>query len=147
MTIFQELKRRNVIRVAVAYVVAAWLLVSGADLILEVIGAEDWVLRAVVALLALGFLPAVIFAWAFEITPEGIKKESAVDRDNSITHNTAKKLDMVTIGLLVAAIAFVALDRFIPGIRTAETSPEAARFNTHSSSQARNPSRPRERLW
>ena len=121
MTIFQELKRRNVIRVAVAYVVAAWLLVSGADLVLEVIGAEDWVLRAVVALLALGFLPAVIFAWAFEITPEGIKKESAVDRDNSITHHTAKKLDMVTIGLLVVAIAFVALDRFIPGIRTAGT--------------------------
>ena len=130
MTIFQELKRRNVIRVAVAYVVAAWLLVSGADLILEVIGAEDWVLRAVVALLALGFLPAVIFAWAFEITPEGIKKESAVDRDNSITHNTAKKLDMVTIGLLVAAIAFVALDRFIPGIRTAVTNPEVESVNT-----------------
>ena len=114
MTIFQELKRRNVIRVALAYIVAAWLLVSVADLILEVIGAESWVLQAVVALSALGFVPAVIFSWAFEMTPEGIKKESEVNRGHSITQHTAKKLDMVTIGLLVAAIAFVALDRFIP---------------------------------
>jgi len=114
MSLFEELKRRNVIRVAIAYAVGAWLLVQGADLILDLVGAEAWVLRAVAGLLALGFIPAVIFAWAFEITPEGIKKEKDVDRTRSITRDTAKKLDYVTIGLLVGAIALVALDRMLP---------------------------------
>jgi TolB-like protein len=114
MSLFQELKRRNVIRVAIAYIVASWLLVQAADLVLDVIGAADWVLRSVVVLLALGFLPAVIISWVFEMTPEGVKKESEIDRGQSITHQTAKKLDMVTIGLLVAAIALVTLDRYLP---------------------------------
>ena len=112
--LFLELKRRNVFRVAIAYIVASWLLVQAADLVLDVIGAADWVLRSVVVLLALGFLPAVIISWVFEMTPEGVKKESEIDRGQSITHHTAKKLDMVTIGLLVAAIALVAIDRYLP---------------------------------
>ena len=96
MTIFQELKRRNVFRLTVAYVVAAWLLVSVADLVLEVIGAAEWVLQSVVALLVIGFIPAVIFAWAFEITPEGIQRESQVNRAQSIVFsgsNTARTRD------------------------------------------------------
>jgi len=114
MSLFEELKRRNVIRVGIAYAVGAWLLVQGADLILDLVGADDWVLRAVAGLLALGFIPAVVFAWAFEITPEGIKKEKEVDRTRSITHHTAKKLDIATMALLVGAIVLLALDRFIP---------------------------------
>jgi TolB-like protein/Tfp pilus assembly protein PilF len=114
--LFLELKRRNVFRVAIAYFVASWLLVQAADLVLDVIGAADWVLRSVVVLLALGFLPAVVISWVFEMTPEGVKKESEIDRGQSITHQTAKKLDMVTIGLLVAAITLVALDRYLPGL-------------------------------
>jgi TolB-like protein len=114
MSLFEELKRRNVFRVGIAYIVAAWLLVQVADLALDIIGAEDWVLRAVAALLAIGFVPAIIFAWAFELTPEGIKREKEVNRDTSITHVTAKKLDYVTIGLLVAVLAVVAIDRFLP---------------------------------
>lgn len=114
MSLFEELRRRNVFRVGIAYIVASWLLVQVADLALDVIGAEDWVLRSVVFLLALGFVPVVIFAWAFELTPEGIKREKDVNRDTSITNVTAKKLDYVTIGLLVAVVAVVALDRFLP---------------------------------
>jgi len=114
MSFFQELKRRNVIRVGIAYAVGAWLLVQGADLILDLIGAEDWLLRGVAGLLALGFIPAVIAAWVFEMTPEGIKKESEVDRTQSITGHTAKKLDMVTIALVIAAVGFVIVERYLP---------------------------------
>jgi TolB-like protein/Tfp pilus assembly protein PilF len=111
-----ELKRRNVIRVGIAYVVGSWLLVQAADLVFDLIGAEDWILRAVAAILALGFVPAILFAWAFEITPEGIKKEKDVIRTESVTHQTAKKLNIATMLLLVAAIGLLALDRFIPTV-------------------------------
>jgi len=114
MSLLEELKRRNVIRVAIAYAVGAWLLVQGADLILDLVGAEAWVLRAVAGLLALGFIPAVIFAWAFEITPEGIKKEKDVDRTRSITQDTAKKLDIATMVLVVGAVVLLAVDRMLP---------------------------------
>jgi len=84
------------------------------DLVLDVMGAPDIILRSLVAILALGFIPAVLFAWAFEMTPEGLKKEKEVDRTKSITHHTAKKLDIATMILLVAAISLLALDRFLP---------------------------------
>ncbi|HKX56548.1 MAG TPA: hypothetical protein VJN01_10610, partial [Xanthomonadales bacterium] len=109
-----ELKRRNVIRVGIAYLVGAWLLAQAADLVLDVMGAPDIILRSLVAILVLGFVPAVIFAWAFELTPEGIKREKEVNRDASITHVTARKLDFVTIGMLVAVLAVVAVDRLLP---------------------------------
>ena len=112
MGFFTELKRRNVIRVGIAYVVGAWLLAQVADLVLDVIGAPDVVLRSLVALLALGLAPALIFAWVFEMTPEGVKLESEVDRGQSITAQTGKKLNWVTILMLVAAVAFVAVDRY-----------------------------------
>src|SRR5690606_22633060 len=112
---FEELKRRNVIRGGIAYLVGAWLLAQAADPVLDVLGAPDIILQSLVAILALGFVPAVLFAWAFELTPEGIKREQEVNRDASITHVTARKLDYVTIGLLVAAIAVVAIDRLLPG--------------------------------
>ncbi len=98
----------------IAYAVASWLLVQAADLILDLMGAPDLLLRSLAALLALGFIPVVIFAWAFEMTPEGIKKESEIDRASSTTQVTAKKLDLITIGLLITAIALVAVDRFLP---------------------------------
>jgi TolB-like protein/Tfp pilus assembly protein PilF len=114
MSLFEELKRRNVIRVAIAYAVGAWLLVQGADLILDLVGADDWVLRAFAGLLALGFIPAVIFAWAFELTPEGIRKESQIDRTKSITPHTAKKLDIATIAFVIGAVVLLAVDRMLP---------------------------------
>jgi len=114
MSLFEELKRRNVFRVGIAYGVASWLLLQVVDLTLEVLDAEVWMLRAVVALLALGFIPVIIFAWAFELTPEGIKREAEVNRTGSITNVTARKLDYVTIGMLITAIAVVAVDRMLP---------------------------------
>jgi len=113
VNLFGELKRRNVFRVGIAYLVAAWLLVQAADLVLDVIGAPDVVLRSVVALLAIGFIPAVIFAWVYEMTPEGVKKASEIDLEQSITPRTGKKLDFVIVGLLVVAIGFLAFDRFL----------------------------------
>ena len=115
MGLFTELKRRNVIRVGIAYIVGSWLLAQAADLALDVIGAPDIVLRSLVVVLALGFFPAVIFAWAFEMTPEGLKRESEIDPSQSITGHTGKKLNLVTIAMLVAAVGFVAVERYLPG--------------------------------
>jgi TolB-like protein/Tfp pilus assembly protein PilF len=114
MGLITELKRRNVFRVGIAYIVGAWLLAQIADLVLDVIGAPDIVLRSVVAVLALGFLPAVVFAWVFEMTPEGVKKESEIDRSQSITGQTGKKLNLATIMLVIAAVVFVVAERYWP---------------------------------
>jgi len=113
MSLFVELKRRNVFRVTIAYVIAAWLVAQVADLVLENIGAPEWVIQTLFLMLALGFVAALIISWAYEVTPEGIKRERNVVRDDSITHVTAKKLDIITIGLLVLAIGLLAMDRFV----------------------------------
>lgn len=124
MGLFKELKRRNVIRVGITYIVGAWLLAQAADLALDVIGAPDIVLRTVVVLLALGLAPALIFAWVFEMTPEGVKRESEIDRSQSVTTETGKKLNVVTILLVIAAVGFVAVDRYLPG--RPDAAPEAS---------------------
>ena len=94
MTLFWgELKRRNVVRVAIAYAVVSWLLLQVADVVLDNIEAPTWVFQAILLLLVIGFPVAIIFAWAFELTPEGLKKEKDVDRSESITHMTGRKLD------------------------------------------------------
>jgi len=113
MSLFEELKRRNVFRVAVAYLVTSWLLLQVADVVLENISAPDWVIQAFMLMLGLGFPVALIFAWAFELTPEGIKKEKDVDRTRSITHQTGRKLDFTIIGILVIAVVFLLADRFL----------------------------------
>jgi TolB-like protein len=114
MGLFTELKRRNVFRVGIAYIVGAWLLAQVADLALDVIGAPDIVLRSLAVILALGFIPAVIFAWAFEMTSEGVKRESEVDRSQSITGQTGKKLNLVTILMVISAVVFVVIERYLP---------------------------------
>ena len=114
MSFFNELKRRNVFRVAAAYVVAGWLLMQVTDVFAPALRLPEWFPSAV-AFLLLAALPVVLFfAWAYEITPEGIKKEAEVERSASITRETAVKLDRLTIALIIAAIAVVALDRLIP---------------------------------
>jgi dienelactone hydrolase len=113
MSILQELKRRNVFRVAVAYVVAAWVITEVSSLILNIYESPDSVIRIIVALLALGLPFAMVFAWAFEVTPEGIKRESEVDRSRSVTHQTAKRLDLLTIGMVVVAAGLFSADRFL----------------------------------
>ena len=84
MGVLKELHRRNVFRVAVAYVVTAWLLLQVADIVFAAISAPLWVMQGFLSLLALGFIPTLLFAWAFEVTPEGIKHQSEVDRAQSI---------------------------------------------------------------
>jgi len=112
MSFFQELKRRNVFRVGIAYVVTSWLLMQVTDLVFPRIGLEDSAVTLVFALLAIGFIPALIFAWAFELTPEGLKKEKDVDRSQSITQTTGRKLDFAIIAVLVVALGYFAYDKF-----------------------------------
>lgn len=114
MSFFEELKRRNVVRVAILYVVAGWVVLQIADVLFEPLGLPDWTFRMVLALLALGFPFALIFAWVFELTPDGLKREREVDRNASVTGQTGRKMNLVIVVLLVLAIAGLALDRLLP---------------------------------
>jgi TolB-like protein/Flp pilus assembly protein TadD len=120
VSLFAELKRRNVFRVGIAYLVTSWLLIQIADTVFPRIGLPDSSITLVIALAALGFIPSVIIAWAFELTPEGIQRETDVDRSRPITRSTRHKLDFAIIGILIVALAyFVWESRFsdteIPG--------------------------------
>jgi adenylate cyclase len=106
--LFAELKRRNVYKVAVAYAVVAWLIIQAASILLPTFEAPEWVMKVIVLLLVLGFPAALIFSWAFEITPEGIVRETEVDAGRSITHHTGRKIVALTIVVaLIAAGLFV----------------------------------------
>ena len=113
MSLFNELKRRNVFRVGIAYSVAAWLLIQVTDIVFPRIGLPDSAVTLVIALLAIGFIPAVIFAWAFEMTPDGIKREKDVDRSKSITPTTGRKLDRMIIGVLVVLVGYLLVDKLV----------------------------------
>jgi len=125
LTIFAELKRRNVFRVAIAYVVVSWVIVQIVDVVLPVFDVPDWVPRLIFIILALGLVPVVVFAWAFEMTPDGIKKESEIDRSGSITSQTGRKLNYVTTGFLVIAIVLLLVERQLRPVVTAEPEPAA----------------------
>jgi TolB-like protein len=109
--------------VSVAYIVSAWLLAQAADLVLDAIGAPEWVMQSILLVLALGLAPVVFFSWAYEVTPEGIKRESEVDREKSITHVTGRKLDRTITFVLVLAVAYFAVDKFV--ITPSQTAPGA----------------------
>ena len=113
MLFFNELKRRNVFRVGAAYMVTAWLLIEVTETIFPLFGFGQTPARAVVIVLAIAFVPALIFAWVFEITPDGLKKEKDVDRRQSITDVTGHKLDYSVIGLLIVALGYFAYDKFV----------------------------------
>jgi TolB-like protein len=113
MSLFAELQRRNVVRVAIAYAVVAWLLAQVADIAFDNFGAPDWVPKSVLFVLILGFPLAVFFAWAFELTPEGVKREKDVDRSQSITNVTGRKLNRLIIAVLVLAVGFLLVDKFV----------------------------------
>ena len=100
---FAELKRRNVYKVAVAYAVVAWLVIQAASIFLPAFDAPSWVMRIVIIVIVLGFPVALVFSWAFEITPEGIKLESEVQFNKSITRRTGRKIVGLTLGLAVIA--------------------------------------------
>jgi TolB-like protein/Tfp pilus assembly protein PilF len=109
---FSELKRRNVIRMAGLYLVGAWLVVQVAGTVLPMFGAPEWLPRTIVVLLAIGFVPAVIFSWVFELTPQGLKREDDVAPEQSITPQTGRRMDRMIIVVLVLALGYFAFDKF-----------------------------------
>lgn len=113
MTLLRELKRRNVHRVGAAYLVAAWLLVQVAATVLPAFGLGPGAVRVVIVVLAAGLLPVLAFAWAFEVTPDGLKLERDVDRADSITAQTGRKLDRAIMVVLAAAVGMFAFDKFV----------------------------------
>jgi TolB-like protein/Flp pilus assembly protein TadD len=112
-SLWRELKRRNVVRVAMAYVIVSWLILQLTDVLVPLLTLPEWVGRLVFLMLLVGFPLALFFAWAFELTPEGLKKEKDVDRSASITHETGRKLDRTIIAVLLVALVVFAFERFI----------------------------------
>jgi len=113
MPLYNELKRRNVIRVGFAYIVAAWLLIQVAETIFPLFGFGDTPARIIVILLAIGFPLFLVFSWVFEITPEGLMLEKDIRHELSITPKTGKHLDRVIFVLLVLAVGYFAVDKFV----------------------------------
>jgi len=113
MSLIAELKRRNVFRVGVAYAIVGWLLIEVSSVLLPTFGAPDWVMKAFSSLVILGFPLTLVIAWAFELTPQGIKRENEIDPAESITHRTGRKLDFAIIGLLVLGVIFMFVDGYV----------------------------------
>jgi len=113
---FEELKRRNVFRVGVAYVVASWLLLQVADVVLgNIDNTPPWLFKVILLVVGIGFPLVLIFAWAFELTPEGLKMERDVDRSQSITPQTGKRLERFTIiALSLVVVFFIVREYVIP---------------------------------
>jgi len=126
MTSFvSELKRRNVLRVAAAYAVVAWIIIEAGSVLLPTFGASESAFQVYVIVVVVGFLLSLVMAWVFEVTPEGVKLEKNVDRAQSITPKTGRRLDLAIIGLLVIALG-VSLTLNITGMRDTDVPPPAA---------------------
>lgn len=132
MNIFTELKRRNVIRMAGLYLVGAWLLVQVAGTILPMFGAPDWLPRTIVLLLAIGFIPALIFSWVFELTPQGLKRDEDVPPEQSIAPQTARRMDRMIIVVLLLALGYLAFDKFVLGRQSEPTASVSHTINKKS---------------
>jgi len=104
MSFFNELKRRNVLRVAAAYIVASWLIIQVVETLFPVFGLTDGAIRVVVIVLAIGLVPIVVFSWAFEVTPEGLKLDKDIDREQLAAPKTSKKLDRIIMMVLALAL-------------------------------------------
>jgi TolB-like protein len=126
--LFSELKRRNVYKVAVAYAVVAWLLIQAASIFFPAFNAPQWAIQIVILILVVGFPIALVFSWAFEITPEGIKLESEVARNKSITRKTGRKIVAMTVVLAVIAAGLFVFQL----VRARSTSPAAATITNKS---------------
>ncbi len=114
-SVWGELKRRNVVRVAVAYAIVSWLILQLTDVLIPLLDLPEWVGRFVFLLLVIGFLLALILSWAYELTPQGVKLGKDVDSSESITHITGRKIDFVIIGVLVVAVGFLLVDKLYLG--------------------------------
>jgi TolB-like protein/Tfp pilus assembly protein PilF len=114
MSFYEELNRRNVAKVAVLYIIAAWLILQVADVLFDAMELPSTWVRLVLAIIILGFPLALIFSWVYEMTPEGLKKEKDIDRSQSITPDTGRKVNVLIIVMLALAIGAVVVDRLIP---------------------------------
>src|SRR5438067_1863386 len=112
MRLLSELKRRNVYKVAVAYAVVGWLVIQVSSTVLPTFHAPEWVVQTLVVLVLLGFPIALVLAWAFELTPEGIKRTEDVDHSQPTTHRTGRTLDFLIIAVLLVIIGVFAYQRF-----------------------------------
>ena len=110
---FAELRRRNVVRMAGLYLVGAWLIVQVTGTLLPMFGAPAWVPRVVVILLAIGFFPATIFAWAFELTASGLKRDEEIKPEESIAPQTGRRMDRLIIAVLALALGYFAFDKIV----------------------------------
>src|SRR6186713_2067219 len=129
MSLIAELRRRNVIRMAGLYLVGAWLLVQVAGTVLPWFNVSASMLRGLVILLALGFVPALVFAWVFELTPEGLKRDHEVHPDSSIATQTGQRMDRLIIAGMLVVVAVIAADRLwpeVPGAAPATTASDKA---------------------
>jgi TolB-like protein len=124
--VFEELKRRNVFRVGAAYAVAAWLMIQLVETIFPAFGFGDAAVRITVVVLAIGFVPVLILAWAFEITPDGVKRENQVDRTQPGASVSGHKLNRALVFLLIAAVGYFAVDKFVLDSREGNNSPASA---------------------
>jgi TolB-like protein len=113
VSFFAELKRRNVFKVGIAYAIVAWLLLQVSDTLVPALHLPEWFNSGVAFVLIIGFPIAIILAWAFEMTPEGLKKEKDVDRSQSMTNVTGQKLNNAIIGVLVLALVYFVVDKFV----------------------------------
>ena len=113
MSFFNELKRRNVFKVGISYIVMVWLVMQVADIILNNVVAPGWVFHVLLLFLAVGFPFAIFFAWAFELTPDGLKREHEIDRSQSITPHTGKKLNNLIVAVMALALAYFVYDKFV----------------------------------
>jgi len=130
---FAELKRRNVVRMAGLYLVGAWLLTQVASTVLPMFGAPDWLPRSIVILLAIGFVPALIFSWVFELTPQGLKRDEDVPPEQSIAPQTARRMDRMIIAVLVLALGYFVFDKFaLAPRRVAAPNDSSAAINSKS---------------
>jgi len=123
MSFIEELKRRNVVRMVALYAVASWLILQVADVLFDALELPSTWVRLILAILILGFPLTVIFAWVYEMTPEGLKRERDVDPRQSVTDETGRKMNTLIIVLLVLAIAVVALNRWVPQPATVANQP------------------------
>ena len=114
MSFYEEFKRRNVAKVAVLYVIASWLLLQATDVLSSLLPVPDWAGSLVVMLLLLGFVPALIVSWVYEMTPEGLKRETDIDRSQSVPQQSGRKINVLIVALLALGIATVIVDRLIP---------------------------------
>ena len=113
MSTFAELKRRNIFQVALLYAVVGWVLLQFIDLILEQLGVPGWVFRFIFALLVICFPLVLIFSWIYEITPEGLKRERLIEKDDSITSQTNRKLKRATLIAFTAGVLMLIANQFI----------------------------------